>query len=497
MARLAIVAGVFFFCLPCCLQAGPPEPTIEPLVRVVDLALGESQEVALCDGKKVTVKLLESKETSDPVREAIREARVRVQIDGRSVWLTSANYRLPKTVAGVRIDCPITGGYRRNTNRDAWGLEKDARLRLWPAGSPLVTPGTFVYPLKQRWFASATQMANEPCYVDAGERPSVRKIYYHNGLDFGGAEGMVEVVSVTDGLVVSSGTEALPGYEETPPRTRYDVIYVLDGRGWYYRYSHLFEIDEAIRPGTKVRIGQRLGLLGKEGGSGGWSHLHFDVTARQPSGKWGTQEAYAFVWEAYQRQYRPTLIAVARPHHLIFAGQKVTLDAARSWSADGKIARYQWTFTDGTTAEGAKVERAYPRPGYYSEVLKVTDAAGRIAYDFAIVYAVDRDKPEPMPPTIHPVYQPTLGIRPGDEVTFKVRTFATTDGEETWHFGDSSAQATTRSDGNVVKLAKDGYAILTHRYQKPGHYLVRVERADHLGRRAVAYVDVRVGEEKE
>jgi len=497
MARLAIVAGVIVCWLPCSLQAGPPKPTMEPLVRVVDLALGESQEVELCDGKKVTVKLLELKETSDPVREAIREAKVRVEVDGRSAWLTSANYHLPSTVAGVRIDCPITSGYYRNSHRDAWGLDKDARLRLWPAGSPLVTPGTFVYPVKQRWFASATQMANEPCYVDAGERPSVRKIYYHNGLDFGGAEGMVEVVSATDGLVVSSGTDGLPGYEETPRRPRYDVVYILDGRGWYYRYSHLFEIDEAIRPGTKVRAGQRLGLLGKEGGSGGWSHLHFDITARQPSGKWGTQEAYAFVWEAYQRQYRPKLIAVARPHHLIFAGEKVTLDASRSWSAEGKITRYQWTFTDGTTAEGEKVERVYARPGYYSEVLKVTDAAGRIDYDFAIVYAVDRDKPEPIPPTIHPVYHPTFGVRPGDEVTFKVRTFATTDGRETWDFGDSSAQATTRSDGNVVKLAKDGYAIVTHRYQKPGHYLVRVERADRLGRRAVAYVDVRVGEEKE
>ena len=27
--------------------------------------------------------------------------------------------------------------------------------------------GTFGYPLKQRWFANDTQMANEPCFVDA------------------------------------------------------------------------------------------------------------------------------------------------------------------------------------------------------------------------------------------------------------------------------------------------------------------------------------------
>ena len=81
----------------------------------------------------------------------------------------------------------------------------------------------------------------------------------------------MEVVSATDGLVVSSGTDMLPGYEDTPPRTRYDVIYILDGRGWYYRYSHLYSIDSAVKPGARVKQGQKIGMLGKEGSSGGWS----------------------------------------------------------------------------------------------------------------------------------------------------------------------------------------------------------------------------------
>jgi murein DD-endopeptidase MepM/ murein hydrolase activator NlpD len=476
--------------------AGPPEPTMEPPLRTIDVKIGQAQEVQLSNGKKAMVRLLDLIETRDPLRNAVREARVLVDVNGRKVWLTSANYELPRTVAGVQIDCPITKGCLTNSSDDAWGLVADARLRLWPEGSPLVNPGTMVWPLKQRWFASLTQLANEPCYVSGDERPEVRKIYYHYGLDFGGCEGLVEVVvAATDGLVVSARGERLPGYEDSPAvRMRRDVVHLLDARGWYYRYSHLFSIDDAIRPGATVRAGQRLGILGKEGASGGWSHLHFDISCRQPSGKWGCQEAYALVWEAYRRQYQPKLIAVARPHHVAWSGDRVALDAGCSWSAAGKIVRYQWTFHDGGQAEGPRVARIYDRPGYYSEILKVTDAAGRVDYDFAMVYVQDRQKPGQLPPTIHVAYAPTFGLKPGDEVTFKVRTFLTTDGEETWDFGDGSPPAKTRSDGNVDHNAKDGYAVLTHRYAKAGHYLVSAERTDRFGQRTTARVQVRIGE---
>lgn len=470
--------------------AQPPQPTLDPLLRTIDLNVGQSQEVRLSDGKTASVKLLAVEHRRDSIRDAVRSARAQVQVNGQEIWLESANYTLPQTVAGVQIDCPITKGYLTNCNPDAWHLEADARLRLWPAGSPWMNPGTMVYPLKQRWFASSTQMANEPCHVDSSEHAGMMKIYYHYGLDFGGCESLVEVVAATDGLVVSRGTERLPGYEDSPSKPRYDVVYLLDARGWFYRYSHLHEIDDAIRPGVKVRMGQRIGLLGKEGGSGGWSHLHFDLYFRQPSGKWGCQDSYAFVWEAYQNQYHPQLIAVARPHHLIATGEKVTLDASRSWSAAGNIVHYDWTFTDGSRAEGRRVERTYTRPGYYSEILKVTDAAGRTDYDFAIVCVQNPQAVKDFAHTIHATFYPTQGVKPGQELTFKVRSFATTDGEETWDFGDGSPAVKSRSDGNVVHLAKDGYAIVKHAYAKPGDYLVSVQRTNARDETATARLHV-------
>jgi PKD domain/Peptidase family M23/Oxidoreductase family, NAD-binding Rossmann fold len=476
----------------------PPGPTVQPLFRAVDLNIGESREVELCDAQKATVKLLGLHERRDPLRNAIRRAEVQVEVNGRELTLVSGNYRLPVTVAGVQIDCPVTAGYRRNSekderNRDPWGLDRDVRLRLWPAGSPWIRAGTFRYPVRQRWFASGTQMANEPVHVDGGENPHVKQIYYHFGLDMGGAEGLVEVVSATDGLVVAAGREALPGYESTPVAPRYDVVYVLDGRGWYCRYSHLHSIRPEIKPGVRLRLGQPIGILGKEGGSGGWSHLHFDITGRQPSGKWGIVEGYAFLWEAYLQEHQPKVLAVARPHQLALVGQRVILDGSRSWAASGKIASCSWTFTDGETASGAKAEHTYSKPGVYSEILKVADEAGHVDFDFAVVNVLDAEHPDPLPPTIHAAYYPTLDLKPGHPVTFLVRTFRATDGDETWDFGDGSPSQKVHSDGNVKPLARDGYARTVHQYKQPGNYLVRVERTNSSGYTATARLHVEVG----
>jgi hypothetical protein len=277
-------------------------------------------------------------------------------------------------------------------------------------------------------------------------------------------------------------------------RPRYDVIYVLDGRGWFYRYSHLYEIDAAVQPGARVHMGQKLGLLGKEGGSGGWSHLHFDIKSRQPSGMWGTQNGYAFIWEAYRNQYQPEIVAVARPHCISWAGEPVELDATRSWSQSGTIKRFEWTFCDGTTATGPKIRRVYDKPGQYNEIVKITDARGKVDYDFAVVQIYDKAHPDLTPPAIHAVYHPTFDIRPGDELTFKVRSFRTRHGHETWDFGDGSSEVTVQSDGNANKHDPAGYAVTKHAYAKPGHYLASVRRTNERGEQAITHLHIQVEE---
>jgi hypothetical protein len=195
---------------------------------------------------------------------------------------------------------------------------------------------------------------------------------------------------------------------------------------------------------------------------------------------------------AYVHEQKPALIAVARPHHFIRAGETVTLDGSKSWAAMGKITSFEWTFTDGAKQKGASLERTYTRPGSYSEILKITDDAGHTSYDFAIVQVIGPDEKN-LPPAIHPSYSPTSNLKPGDSITFKVRTFRD-EGGENWNFGDGTPAVKVKSDGNAKALAKDGYATTQHRFAKPGDYIVSVEHVNKRDERAVAHLWVHVAE---
>ena len=278
-------------------------------------------------------------------------------------------------------------------------------------------------------------------------------------------------------------------------RPRYDVVYLRDGRGWYYRYSHFDSIDDAVQVGGKVSIGQQLGVLGKEGGSGGWSHLHFELIRPHEDGKYGSDSMYAFLHQAYLAENDAPVLAVARPQILGFAGKPILLDGSRSWSSSGTEGmKYEWAFADGTTATGAKVSQVFAEPGRYRPTLKVTDAKGNVDYDFGKVTAADPDAAPGQRCYLHAAYWPTKEIGVGDEVTFLARSFRFQPrrGDEVWDFGDGSPSARTRSDGAVEQHNKDGYGRVTHRFEKAGDYVVTVRRSNDDGQWAVDRLDVRV-----
>jgi len=303
----------------------------------------------------------------------------------------------------------------------------------------------------------------------------------------------------------------LEGYEDSPARTRYDVVYIEDGRGWFYRYSHLHSIDPAIIPGNRVKMGQKVGVLGKEGGSGGWTHLHFDISSRQPSGKWGTEEGYAYLWQAYVEQHKPKVLAVARPHKVGVVGEEIILDASKSKSFNGGALSYFWTLSNGTSRQGPVQTMTYDAPGEYSEIVKVVDVEGNVDYDFACVQIKDLKNIAKGAPAIHAAYYPSFTIKPGDPVTFKVRTFNAIEGVDEIDFGDGSPVVRLKSvecfhpeyvgfmrllgfDLKPRYLNPEGYAETVHRYKNPGYYIVTAKRIGDHGFTATAHLDVRVGE---
>ena len=362
------------------MDIGIPGATRSPLVRAVDLAVGESQTGRAGrrqDGDGQAARRGRGPRP-DPVGGPRGEGQGRGQRRGRS-RCRRATTSCRSRRGGVQVDCPITGGYRSNSGEDLWGLVKDARIRLWPAGLALdrarrrssIRPASAGSPRGPRWPTSRSTSTAARSPSVAEDLLSQRARHRRRRGAGRGRRG-----DRRRGRQ-SSGTARLPGHEDTPVRPRYDVVYLLDDRGWYYRYSHMQAIDPAITPGAVVRMGQKIGVLGKEGGSGGWSHLHFEITSRQPSGTLGDAGGLRLPLaglppRAEARASSPSPGPTASPG----PARPVTLDGSKSWSRSGPVASFEWTFGDGTTATGPSVERTYDRPGSYSEILKVTDRAG-------------------------------------------------------------------------------------------------------------------------
>jgi hypothetical protein len=193
-------------------------------------------------------------------------------------------------------------------------------------------------------------------------------------------------------------------------------------------------------------------------------------------------------------------MACARPHLTAAPGETVTLDGGRSLCEGSEITGYRWTFHDGQTREGVRVSRAYAREGMYSEMLTVTDARGRTDVDFCVVQILPPDgDPRRTPPSMHLTCYPTDGIRAGQPVAFKVRTFFRGDreaeqgGAETWDFGDGK-RALSRSGerARVPACADLDFDERWHAYDRPGRYIVTVSRAARNGLSATAQVKVSV-----
>jgi PKD repeat protein len=157
---------------------------------------------------------------------------------------------------------------------------------------------------------------------------------------------------------------------------------------------------------------------------------------------------------------------MAGPDRLVCPGEAVSFDGSSSVDWDGKLVRYLWDFGDGSTAEGAKVEHSYQKPGSYEAKLTVTDDSGSSCARVSDVAEVTVDAPPVA--VAGPDRQGFVGGA-YDQLLFDASASSDPDGRPltyVWDLGDG--------------VTRTGEKVL-HAYGKPGEYKVRLSVSDGTG----------------
>jgi len=439
--------------------ADTPEAELNRAVRlystqqIVGLNVGETCAFTLKSGAQRSIRLLSVREQRDSVIKLLRRAEVRLEINGQPLDLVCAPYVLPTETAGLRLQVDTTSGWRE--------MAKQVQLSIWDATEPVIDIKQFGFPLRNfRLLSHGTQAYNEPVHLGAGDGdPTGQRFYHDYGFDMAGFEGREQVVCAAAGRVVRFW----------PSREDVSSVLIQDSNGVVWEYGHLKSVAPEIVLNALVALGQSIGILGKTGPSGNFSHLHLgtycsfaDLEADK-----GNRRLNLYPWlvAAYQAQHPKGLFAVARPHQTLLTGEKAAFDGGNSlvWGG-GRIVEYRWTFSDGQTVKQARVEKAFDQPGAYAATLWVKDDQGAADVDFCQVKVFSRPNPEPAMPHIFMTHTPTQDIRPNQPVTFRF-----------WFQG--KGESLLKVDfGDGTQLADyHSYTELQHRFKTPGIHVVTAQ----------------------
>ncbi len=149
-----------------------------------------------------------------------------------------------------------------------------------------------------------------------------------------------------------------------------------------------------------------------------------------------------------------TPIANAGEDEIICTGDIITLDASKSFDADGDLLKYEWDFGDSSNSSGITVNKNYSNPGLYNVKLKVSDNTGldcNYSYDTKVLRVIE------------------------SPIAFAGEDIVTCSGKETFF----NAYKSTDSDGIVNSFFWDfgdgsnsGGEKISHVYKEPGIYTV-------------------------
>jgi hypothetical protein len=454
--------------------AETPEILLNRLIKpystqqIVWLDVNESHKFKLNSGEERAVRLVSVEDHRDSVVKLVRRSDVRVEIDGRPLDLVSMPYVMPTEAAGVRIQADTTSG--------CGNISKRVQLSLWDASDPIVDTKRFAFPIGDfRFLSHGTQCYNEPVHLGAGDDDPAGQVFYHDyGFDMGGFEAGESVLSAVEGKVILFW----------PSRENLCSIVVQDANGLNWEHCHLHSTLPEIVMGAHVAKGQKIGLLGRSGPSGNFSHLHLGtyLTKQDLDVDNRNRRLNLYPWfvTAYQAQHRKGLCAVARPHHIALTGEKVVLDGSNSLAWGGrKITEWRWVMPDGREVKQAAAAVTFDRPGAYVAVLRVRDDQGGEDVDFCQTKVYSKDKPQKRMPHIYMTYAPTADVRTGWPVRFRFWVQGKSTGPIIVGSGDGRGLSDYTiqvdfGDGTKVDNYRE-YSELPHRFQEPGIHVVTAE----------------------
>lgn len=412
----------------------------------VFLDVGDTHLYKLKSGQERRITLKSVTEQADSVMGLMRRAEVLVEVDGTPLELICEPYVMPTEIAGLRIQADTTNRWM--------DLPKRVQFSLWDVSDPIVDTRLFVFPLAgYSLFSQGTQGYNEPVHLGHRDGDPAGQRFYHNyGVDMAGFEGRDEVLACVDATVIGVYPDE-------------GTLLLEDDRGIIFEYGHMEKILPEVKDGVKVRRGQKLGLLGRRGGSGNFSHLHGGAYLSREDLSAGRNcrnlNLYPWLMEAFRKASGRNLFAVARPHHAVRTGETVRFDGTRSLCYGSKIRRFRWEFHDGTSVSDVRAEKVYDRPGTYMAALWVEDERGLRDVDFCKVKVYSKDKVEDVMPIFFLTYSPSRGVRAGQTVYFRGWPQGEEAGDIRIDFGDGTV---------IEKYAP--YSEVRHSFQKPGIHIV-------------------------
>ena len=157
-------------------------------------------------------------------------------------------------------------------------------------------------------------------------------------------------------------------------------------------------------------------------------------------------------------------------------GTSVRFDASASYDPDGSIARYEWSFGDGSIATGRTINHTYRSAGSYNVTLTVTDNRGATS---AVSRTINVQAPANQAPIASFSMTPS-NPNVGETVRFTSNSFDN-DGyisQQRWSFGDGSSG-----------FGSTAY----HTYSGAGTYTVTLTVTDNRGATTTASRQITVG----